>query len=226
MAFTSIQAESVTYTVTSTTTVEVSGTAPTGSSSTYKSTYTKKHQLTAENSMALTLSGFAGYKIKGIKMSMRSNTSTGSGEFSMKAGSTILSSIETAKFNTASWAGKWSTSYIDVTPTISNHDYTIGDENVVITITATENSLYCQSFTIEYEKNTTPEPGITAPSAPTLPASCSFVNSMTVEITNITEGATVYYTTDESEPTTSSTKYSAPFEITDKYDVTTVGAPW
>lgn len=55
-----------------------------------------------------------------------------------------------------------------------------------------------------------------APTAPTLPASCSFDDAMTVTITNISEGATVYYTTDgTTDPSTSNgTKYSAPFEIT------------
>ena len=53
-----------------------------------------------------------------------------------------------------------------------------------------------------------------APAAPTLPASCNFDSSMTVTIANIAEGATVYYTTDGSEPTEASTEYTAPFEIT------------
>ena len=53
-----------------------------------------------------------------------------------------------------------------------------------------------------------------APAAPTLPASCNFDNSMNVAITNIAEGATVYYTTDGSTPTATSTMYTTPFEIT------------
>ena len=36
-----------------------------------------------------------------------------------------------------------------------------------------------------------------------------------VELTTSTEGATIYYTLDGSEPTTSSTSYSAPIEITE-----------
>ena len=55
-----------------------------------------------------------------------------------------------------------------------------------------------------------------APDAPTLPATQSFENSMTVEITGIAADATVYYTTDESDPATSATRveYTEPFEIT------------
>ena len=55
-----------------------------------------------------------------------------------------------------------------------------------------------------------------APTAPTLPTSCNFDNSMTVQITGIAADATVYYTTDESDPATSATRveYTEPFEIT------------
>lgn len=62
---------------------------------------------------------------------------------------------------------------------------------------------------------------VTAPSAPKLTESCSFDNSMTVEITNIEEGATVYYTIDNSDPAENGTEYSTPFDIT---ETTTVKA--
>ena len=149
---TNVKAETVTYTIQSTSSVSTSGTAPSGSSATYSSTYGTKYQLTKSNSMTFTLSGYAGYKITGITLSMRSNASGGSGNFSMVAGSTTLSSIATAPFNNASWHGSYSTSYVDVTPTMTNNNYTIGaGEDVVVTIAATVNSLYCQSITLTYE---------------------------------------------------------------------------
>ena len=58
LAVVSGYAEEVTYTVTSTSAVSVSGTAPEGSSAAYSSTYTSKYQLTGGNSMTLTLKGF------------------------------------------------------------------------------------------------------------------------------------------------------------------------
>ena len=57
--------------------------------------------------------------------------------------------------------------------------------------------------------------------APTLPASQDFVGSMEVEITNIEDGATVYYTTNGDDPDANSTQYTTPFTIT---ETTTVKA--
>lgn len=60
----------------------------------------------------------------------------------------------------------------------------------------------------------TPEPE--APNAPTLSAPRDFYYAMHVEITNIPDGATVYYTTDNSTPSAlNGTEYTAPFEITE-----------
>lgn len=144
-----------TYTVTSTSAVSVSGVTPSGSSATYSSTYSSKCQLTKGSSMTLTLSGYEGMIVKGITLSMKSNKSSGAGYLSVKAGTTTLSSIGSSNsgvdFNTASWHGGWSQSYVNVKPTLSNNAYTVKDgEDLVIVIGATANSLYCQSFTIEY----------------------------------------------------------------------------
>lgn len=141
----------VTYTVISTSNVDVTGTAPEGATHTYVSTYSSKCQLTGGNSMTLTLSGYDGYKITSIVLSMKSNASKGAGNLSVEAGETTICTIATAKFNAASWNGAWSTSYVDITPTMVVDDYFIQEEeNVVITIAATDNSLYCQSFTLTY----------------------------------------------------------------------------
>ena len=105
--------------------------------------------------MTLTLSGYKGMIVKGLTLSMKSNSSKGAGYLSVKAGTTTLSSIGSSSsgvnFNNASWHGAWSTSYVYVTPTLSNTAYTVQNgEDIVIVIGATANSLYCQSFTIEY----------------------------------------------------------------------------
>ena len=151
----SVSKKTVTYTVTSTSAVSASGDAPSGSSATYSSTYSSKAQLTSGNSMTLTLSGYKGMIVKGLTLSMKSNSKSGAGYLSIKAGSESLGSIGSSSsgvsFNNASWNEAWSTSYVDVKPTLSNTAYTVQTgEDIVIVIGATANSLYCQSFTIEY----------------------------------------------------------------------------
>lgn len=144
-------AYTVTYTVASTTSVTVSGDAPEGSSATFKNTYTNnKQQMTGGKSQTYTLSGYDGCTITGIKLSMKSNSSSGAGSLSVKAGSTTIASIADSKFNTANWNGAWSDTFVDIQPSVTETLVGTG-ENIVVVIEATANSLYCQSITITYE---------------------------------------------------------------------------
>ena len=220
LAVFSVQAEKVTYKVATATSVNVSsGTAPSGSTATFKNTYTSnKEQITKNNSMTLTLNGYAGYKITGITLLMKSNKSAGTGSFSMKAGSTELSSISTSAFNNKNWNGSYTQTYTDVKPTMKNVDYKIGEnENVVITIAATVNSLYCQSFTIEYEQ----VGAVALPEQPTpviSPESCEFNagECLSVKIESETVGAKIYYTLDGTEPSAENGElYDDEIEITE-----------
>ena len=54
-----------------------------------------------------------------------------------------------------------------------------------------------------------------APVAPVIEGVTPFVGSTEVTITCATEGASIYYTTDGNDPTTASTRYDAPFTISD-----------
>ena len=200
----------MTYTVSSSSAVTDDGNAPEGSSATFKNTYTSnKVQLTKNNSMTLTLSGFAGNKITGIKLSMKSNKSSGAGNFSATVGATTISSIATANFNSANWAGKWSQTYVDVNPAVTATE--VGaDEDVVIKIAATANSLYCQSITIAYEyvpSGDTPEV-----TKPTIVGETTFEESTLVNVI-VADGTTAYYTLDGSNPTDESTEYTGPLTI-------------
>lgn len=145
----------VTYTITSTTAVSTYGTAPEGSSASFSQNYSTKCQMTSGKSMTLTLSGYAGYTITGLTLSMKSNKSSGSGSLAGSAGSTFAK-IDDAAFNTSSWHGDWSTSYVDVTPTVTPTAVT-GSNKVMITISASANSLYCESFTLTYEETSSAE---------------------------------------------------------------------
>ncbi len=144
---------SVTYTVSSVTEVSTSGTAPDGSSATFKNTYSTKEQMTKNNSQTYTLSGYAGKTIKKVVLSMKSNSKEGAGTFSLKAGENTLAAISSeTTFNKWFDNTKYTTSYKDVTVFLTNDSYQIqSGEDVVLVIAATKNSLYCQSVTITYE---------------------------------------------------------------------------
>jgi len=142
--------QTVTYTVTSISAVEVSGTAPSGSSATYSQTYGTVNQMTSGNSITLTLSGYAGKRITGASVSVKSNSKGGGGSLSLTSNGSTIASITDSKFNTAAWNGSWSTSYVD--KTLSVTQTTIGSgKTIVLTISATANSLYFESLTLTYE---------------------------------------------------------------------------
>lgn len=139
------------YTITSISEVTTDGSAPIGSTATYSSTHSSKCQLTGGKSMTLTLTGYDGCTITGITLSMKSNTSSGAGSLSVMSGETLISSIDNSAFNESSWYSAWSTTYVDITPSVT--PTVVGaDESVVITLAATANSLYCQSITIDYKE--------------------------------------------------------------------------
>ena len=153
----------VTYTITSATAVSVSGTAPAGSSATFKNTYTSnKQQITKNNTMTLTLSGYKGQVITGLTLNMKSNKSAGAGTFSMVAGKTPLAAITSATtFNNWYNNKSYTTTFVDVDVVLTDNSYVVKDaETVVIIINATTNSLYCESFTLTYEAAESDTPSI------------------------------------------------------------------
>lgn len=188
------------------------GTAPAGSSIEFKNTYGTKEQLTKNNSMTYTLKGYEGCIIKSLSMSMHSNKSAGTGKFSLVAGSTTLAEIASnTGFNQAAWYGAWSQAYVNVVPTMIKNDYVIqSGENVVLTISASASSLFCQSITITYEEVST------SVATPTItPSETDFLGSASVEISCATEGASIYYTLDETDPTNASTQYTGAINISE-----------
>ena len=80
--------------------------------------------------MTLTLSGFAGMKLTGLTLSMKSNKSAGSGYLDVKAGKTQLATIGSSSsgvpFNNAAWHGSYSTSYVNVNVTLTSHTVQAG----------------------------------------------------------------------------------------------------
>ena len=153
--------ETVTYTVSSIKAVTTSGTAPSGSSASYSQTYGTKCQMTRGNSATLTLAGFNNLKITNITLSAHSNSSAGSGSFSysIDGGTTFTDIIATNQFKHSSWYGSWSSAYVDVSKSV---DITPTDGNLILKISATVNSLFCESYSITYENLGGSSPSISA----------------------------------------------------------------
>ena len=107
----------VTYTLSSTTTIEQSGTPPESSVATYDRTTTtgKKGQMTAGNSTRLELKGWDGCTIKRVELQMHSNTRSGAGSLSLVIGNDTLWQIDNQPFSDKSWAGGYTTNWLPIT---------------------------------------------------------------------------------------------------------------
>lgn len=141
---------SATYTVSSTSAVTKTGTAPATSSASYSQTYSTKEQITSGNSATLTLSGYTGKVITGITLNMHSNGDRGAGSFTASVGNDPIASTS-GKFDTWYDNTSFGTTNRDVTVTLTNSSRIVGSgEDVTLTIQGTTNSLYIHSFTITY----------------------------------------------------------------------------
>ncbi len=76
-------------------------------------------------------------------------------------------------------------------------------------------AMYLTSVSITWETSGSGGEASQIPAMPTLSKTTNFIGSMEVAMSCTTEDAAIYYTTDGSEPTSSSEKYSVPFEITE-----------
>ncbi len=140
-----------TYSLNSTNTIEQTGTAPNASVAIYERTATtgQKGQMTAGNSTRLELSGWSGCYIKRVELQMRSNSKSGAGSLIMTIGADTLWHIENQTFDKNVWAGQYTTSWVAITKSMNAR---VGDDEIIdISIFATENSLYINSYTIYYE---------------------------------------------------------------------------
>ena len=83
-----------------------------------------------------------------------------------------------------------------------------------IGLRSASDAMYLTSVSITWDESAGVTPVV--PTSPVLPEETTFEGSMMVEITGIAADATVYYTTDDSDPATSATRveYTEPFEIT------------
>lgn len=131
------------FSVNSTSSVSLSsGTLPEGVTVSYSSTYTTKYQLTSGNSMTLTLSGFP-FSISNVTLNLKTNKSSGQGNLTVKHNNKQIHKTNPLTTNPVSY----SDTYKEYTFSAEDTE-TSGD--LVITLAATANSMYCNAFTITY----------------------------------------------------------------------------
>ena len=122
--------------------------APEGTSITLTETSNNSKQITSGQTQTLAVNLPDNYHLTDLSMSMKSNTSSGAGSLTID-GKTIISD---SKFNTSNWYGAWSTNYVTITPSISSYlnNSSNNDNDFTIVISASANSLYCESYTISW----------------------------------------------------------------------------
>ena len=150
-----LRAAGVTFTVDSRTSVKSEGEMPMGAYAEYTQGGSRKCQLTKGSSAVLSLYGFGGYAIESVSLMMRSNQSAGAGSLSMTIADREVWTIENAPFSSNLWHGEWSGNYVPVEYMFRPRQPVGDSEAIVITIEATENSLYIESYTINYVELTT-----------------------------------------------------------------------
>lgn len=136
------------YTITSKQAVP-SGDIPAGSSCAYEQSGNRSGQLTADNELILTLNGYDGIQLQSVTLSMKSNTSAGAGQLQLKVGETSVWNISDAPFSSSSWAGAYSTEWVNLTHSLGGM-IVPQDAPITLHIKASQNSLYLQSVAVEY----------------------------------------------------------------------------
>ena len=122
--------------------------APDSTNITFNETSNTSKQITSGNTQTLVVNLPDNYHLTGLSMSMKSNKSSGTGSLTIND-NTIISD---SKFNASSWYGNWSTEYVTITPNISSYlnNSNNNDNDFTIVISASVNSLYCESYTLSW----------------------------------------------------------------------------
>lgn len=108
-------------------------------------------QLTSGKYYTLTLKGFSSsYKLTGIKLNYCTNKSSGTGSFTAKLGTSEIGSYSITKVSSNGTTPR--DAVLDITETVFN------DNDLVLSVNATANSVYVIKFTITYEANGGPTP--------------------------------------------------------------------
>lgn len=126
-----------------------SGDVPVGASCSYTQTGNNSGQMTAGNTIDLSLQGYDGCRLQSVTLTMRSNKSSGAGALEMTMGKSLLWTIADAAFSDAGWNGAYSTDWEEVSHFLDG--VVVPDkESINLHIQASANSLYLQSVTLNY----------------------------------------------------------------------------
>lgn len=139
-----------TFSLSSNNTVRPEGILPPYSSYAYERSAStgKIGQMTEGNTTRLQLDGWDGCTIHKVILKMHSNSKSGGGELEMTIGENMAWKITDASFSEEAWAGEYTTAWVDI---VQEMNMTVGNyEDIDILITASENSLYINQYTIEY----------------------------------------------------------------------------
>lgn len=139
-----------TFSLSSNNTVQPEGVLPPYSSYAYERSAStgKIGQMTEGNTTRLQLDGWDGCTIHKVILKMHSNSKSGGGELEMTIGENMAWKITDASFSEEAWAGEYTTAWVDI---VQEMNMTVGNyEDIDILITASENSLYINQYTIEY----------------------------------------------------------------------------
>ena len=137
-----ICADEIVFTPTSATAVSASKNIE-GITVSFKNTYNNKSQITAGNKMTLTIKGLPGV-LKSLKLNIKKSGSSTTGNLSVSVG-------ETSIYTNNSLQDVVSTTQEEKEFTFDNDL----DGDITIVVTSTKKSLYCNSFTIVYDKTST-----------------------------------------------------------------------
>lgn len=214
VAFSEDVERSVTYSINQAGALTITGYEPAGSVATFVNTYGNSWTMTDKNNSTLTLTNYDGYIIKGLTLKMTSNYSTtnktgsGAGTFYFKVGENIIAEISSETtfdkwYNNTKFTNQ--PTDIDV---VFKDNYKEGyivkaGEVLEIKISATQNSLFIRGYTITYQKAENVFYGPTIKFA----EGDIFYRKQQVSISCDDDVDAIYYTTDETEPTTESQKY-------------------
>ena len=135
------------FTVESKTTVSAGGLWPYDMSATYANTY-NKGQVRANDVATLTVSGLDGITIDAIEVSVKSNKSSGAGTFTVSADGQQIA-MKTGSLQ--DWFGAFNNVDFQALSLMSTPRNNVNE--LVITLTGTESSLYIDRYTITWSQS-------------------------------------------------------------------------